>query len=234
MNVLTRSVRPLARGAAATHARALTAASAAVSPPYESYLHHPSHSVSSDPGRTLPPGYNAKIGHLETFVIPDKITGSEGDRALGRAMINVWRRDGILQVATSPRAQPVQNRAFDASRAFFRKPHYEKRACVDSQSYAGYIASGEEMTDGVADYSEIFTVVKDLPLTDPRVRAKWPCHGPCPWPDVAMKEPVEDYMKHLRIEGEKLLQLTEYGLGVPEGSLLQYTRDGWHHMRVLR
>lgn len=45
--------------------------------------------------------------------------------------------------------------------------------CVDSQSFAGYIASGEEITDNIRDYSEIFTVTKDLPDTDHRVKDRW-------------------------------------------------------------
>ena len=190
---------------------------------------------SSQWGKTMPPGHNATVGKLETFVTPDSITGSEGDRRLGRTMVDTWRKDGILQVTSMDiKGDRLQKNAFEASRQFFRKPHNEKAACIDSQSYAGYIASGEEITDGIADYSETFTVTKDLSLTDPRVRAKWPCHGPCPWPDIEMKEPIERYMEWLGIEGEKILRLIEYGLNVLEGSLTKYTRDGWHHNRVLR
>jgi isopenicillin N synthase-like dioxygenase len=191
-------------------------------------------SAATELGKTIPPGYQAKIGILETFALPDHVTGSEGDRNLGKTMIDAFRRDGILQIETNPEGQRIQKSAYEASRRFFRKPYNEKAVCVDSQSYAGYIASGEEITDGVADYSEIFTVTKDLPLSDPRVRAKWPCHGRCPWPDSEMKEPVENYISWLGLQGEKLLQLIEYGLAIPEGSLTKYTRDGWHHNRVLR
>lgn len=34
--------------------------------------------------------------------------------------------------------------------------------------------------------------------------------------------------------GETLLSLVEYGLEVPEGALTNLTKDGWHHLRVLR
>ncbi|CVK86342.1 related to ethylene-forming enzyme [Fusarium mangiferae] len=102
------------------------------------------------------------------------------------------------------------------------------------QTYSGYIASGEELTDGIADYSEIFTVTKDLELDEPRVVAKWPCHGRCPWPDYEMQNPMHRYMQSLGGVGETLLQLTELGLGVPQGSLTNYTEDGWHHLRILR
>ena len=187
-----------------------------------------------DLGRTMPPGYKAKVGLLRTFSLPETVTGSAGDRRMGKEMIKVWKHDGILQIATDPAGQKLQEEAFKASKQFFKKPHHEKAACIDSQSYAGYIASGEEITDGIADYSEIFTVTKDLPLEDHRVREKWPCHGRTPWPDVALKEPAEQYMKWLGSQGEKLLSLIELGLEVPEGTLTNLTRDGWHHNRILR
>ncbi|KAI6363305.1 hypothetical protein MCOR31_007895 [Pyricularia oryzae] len=185
-------------------------------------------------GQTMPPGYKARVGQLETFTLPESVRGSRGDREMGKALVDAWRRDGILQIAMNPKQQAMYDAAQAASKRFFAKPHEQKAACVDNQSYAGYIASGEEITDGIADYSEIFTVTKDLDLDEPRVKAKWPCHGPCPWPDAEMRDPMKKYMDYLGESGEKLLQLTEYGLGVPEGSLTQYTNDGWHHMQILR
>lgn len=182
----------------------------------------------------MPPGHKAKVGCLETFNLPESVTGTTGDRNMGKALINAFKRDGILQIAMEPHQRSIYKEAEQASKAFFAKPHNEKAACVDSQSYAGYIASGEEITNGIADYSEIFTVTKDLDLDEPRVLDKWPCHGPCPWPDAQMRNPMKTYMEYLGESGEKLLALIELGLEVPKGSLTQYTQDGWHHMRVLR
>ena len=81
---------------------------------------------------------------------------------------------------------------------FFSLSPDQKHACVDDQSFAGYIASGEEITDGIADYSEIFTVTKVLPQTDPRVQGKRPCHGPCPWPTSRMQETMQGYMDYMQ------------------------------------
>jgi len=182
----------------------------------------------------MPPGYVASVGNLQTFTLPQRVTGSVADQNMGNALVSAWQRDGILQIAMEPKQRQIYEAANNASRGFFRKPHAQKAACIDSQSYAGYIASGEEITDGIADYSEIFTVTKDLDLDEPRVRAKWPCHGRCPWPDTEMREPIRRYMDYLGQSGEKLLRLIELGLKVPEGSLTRLTRDGWHHLRILR
>lgn len=49
---------------------------------------------------TMPPGYKAKVGSLETFNVPDRVTGSAGDMAMGKALVAAWRRDGILQISS--------------------------------------------------------------------------------------------------------------------------------------
>ncbi|KAM5528342.1 hypothetical protein FOXYSP1_19611 [Fusarium oxysporum f. sp. phaseoli] len=159
------------------------------------------------------PGQAVTAGQLQTFNLPDKVSSNDENRRLGKALIEAWQTDGIFQISMTP----------------------EQRAqCKNSQTYSGYIASGEELTDGIADYSEIFTVTKDLDLDDPRVVSKWPCHGRCPWPDYEMQNPMQRYMQTLGGIGEALLQLTELGLNVPEGSLTNCTQDGWHHLRILR
>lgn len=182
----------------------------------------------------MPPGYNTKVGNLQTFTLPTKVTGTLADHCLGKEMITAFQRDGILQINMTPLQQQLYNAASKASKAFFRRPHSEKAACVDPDSYSGYIASGEEITAGIADYSEIFTVTKNLDHSDKRVQEKWPCHGPCPYPDQKMKSDINQYMGGLAGDAEKLLQLIELGLNVPEGSLTKYTDDGWHHLRMLR
>lgn len=131
--------------------------------------------------------------------------------------------------------QALLTECFQTSKDFFRQPAIEKALHVDDQSFAGYIASGEEITDGIADYSEIFTVTKDLPHSDPRVQQKWPCHGPTPWPNEKYKSQMSELMKLLGLSGEKLLKLAALGLGLKDpDALLKLTEDGWHHMRILR
>ncbi|KAG8411655.1 hypothetical protein J3458_015714 [Metarhizium acridum] len=182
----------------------------------------------------MPPGFSAAVGQLETFVLPERLSGSLSDRAMAKAMVRAWRRHGILQIAMSPSQQQIYAQANAASRDFFKAKPPQKQACVNDCSYAGYVASGEEITAGIADYSEIFTVTKDLHPKDPRVLEKWPCHGSCPWLDKRMKSPMLNYMADMGSSGDKVLRLIELGLDVPQGSLTKYTQDGWHHMRVLR
>jgi len=147
----------------------------------------------------------------------------------------IRRKDGILQIKMTPAQGDTLRRCFKASKEFFSLSAEEKAQHVDDQSFAGYIASGEELTDGIADYSEIFTVTKDLPVSNLRVQDKWPCHGPCPWPNESYKDMMNHLMAILGDSGEKLLKLTALGLGLENpNALTQMTEDGWHHMRILR
>ncbi len=85
-------------------------------------------------------------------------------------------------MATDPAQDVVTLDAVAASQRFFALPAGTKARHVSDLTYSGYIASGEEVTAGEADYSEIFTVCKDVAADDPRVVARWPCHGPSPGP----------------------------------------------------
>ena len=183
----------------------------------------------------MPPNHSAKEGRLTTFALPHEVVGNQSDVALGQKMVETWRKDGIFQIVTTQAQGETLLDAFKASKDYFKRPHGEKAKHVDDQSFSGYIASGEELTDGIADYSEIFTITKDLPVTDPRVQNKWPCHGPCPWPDNNYATTMKKLMSHLGESGEKLLKLTALGLGLDDPhALTKLTADGWHHMRVLR
>lgn len=181
-----------------------------------------------------PPGFNASVANLETFQLPEKISGSASDWGLASALIDAWRRKGVVQFALSSAQLQAYKDANAASHEFFNQPFSEKSTCLNGTSYSGYTASGEEVTDGIADYSEIFTVYKDSISADAASKQKWPCHGPCPWPSKTMKNAMERYMDHQGKNGQKVISLIELGLGIPTGSLAKYTADGWHHLRVLR
>lgn len=183
----------------------------------------------------MPPYHKATCGHLRTFVLPETVSADKESTHLGKAMIQEWRKTGIFQIQMTSAQEAMLTECFKTSKNFFRRPAEEKAKHVDDQSFAGYIASGEEITDGIADYSEIFTVTKDLPQSDPRVQQRWPCHGPTPWPNEEYKSRMDELMKLLGDSGEKLLKLVGLGLGLEDpDALLDLTDDGWHHMRILR
>ncbi len=235
--LLNNSPKPITTITRSNMATAAAATAAPTAPQLP--IPHPPTTTTTPTGQ-MPPGFHATTAHnLPIFTLPQDhpstLTATPSNLALGRALIAAWRRDGIIHLATSPAQHHLWETAHAASRAFFARPYAEKAACVDPSSYAGYIASGEEVTAGVADYSEVFTVTKEFAVGDGRVKAGWPCHGPTPWPeDGGMREAMTGFGEGLGLEGERLVRLAEMGLGVKEGALGRYTKEGWHHMRVLR
>lgn len=172
---------------------------------------------------------------LQTFHLPESVGETESDVRLGQELIEAWQRDGIFQVARTPEQEEITHAGAASSKRFFSRSLEYKSSHVSDLTYTGYIASGEEVTAGEADYSEIFTVTKDLPLTDSRVQGQWPCHGPAPWPDPRYQADMQAFMDMLGEIGEKLLKLVALGLELKDADALnRLTVDGWHHMRVLR
>ncbi|WP_103354041.1 isopenicillin N synthase family oxygenase [Amycolatopsis sp. CA-128772] len=171
---------------------------------------------------------------MRTFELPDSVGGRTVDRILGRQLVRTWEVDGIFQVAATAEQDRITREALAASRRFFARSLPEKVKFVSDLTYSGYIASGEEVTAGEADFSEIFTVCPDIPFGDPRVTGNWPCHGPVPWPDEGYRTAMTAHLREVGGIGERLLQLVALGLGVEIDRLTRLTREGWHHMRVLR
>jgi len=171
---------------------------------------------------------------LQTFHIPETVVGNQSDIDLGMALIQAWRKDGILQIATNAIQNKKAQTALAENQRFCSMPLEYKAKHISDLTYSGYIASYEEITANEKDGSEIFTVCKDLPLDDPRVKANWPCHGSAPWPDEEYAKAMKEHMAEAGLLGEKLLQLVALGLGRPIDTFTKLTQDGWHHMRVLR
>ncbi|MBW4490662.1 MAG: hypothetical protein KME12_23050 [Trichocoleus desertorum ATA4-8-CV12] len=172
---------------------------------------------------------------LQTFSLPESVTGTQADIEIARQMIQVWQSDGIFQIALNLTQDQTTKNAFETSQRFFRLPLKSKSQCISDLSYSGYIAVGEEVTAGEADHSEIFTICKDIPFHDVSVQTQWPCHGPVPWPDQNYQQGMKTYMDELGAIGEKMLRLVALGLELNDiNALTNLTKDGWHHMRVLR
>jgi isopenicillin N synthase-like dioxygenase len=170
---------------------------------------------------------------IETFELTD--IGGEGDARLGKALVRAWRNDGIVRVAMTPSHAQGVRRAHAASRRFFEQPQGVKGRSVSDLTYAGYVASGEQITAGAADCAELFTVCQDIAPDDPRARERWPCHGPVPWPDAEFRRSAAGLMDRLGELSDQLLRLAALGLDLDDPDVFaRLTWGGWHHMSVLR
>ncbi|WP_165984892.1 isopenicillin N synthase family oxygenase [Streptomyces sp. YIM 98790] len=175
---------------------------------------------------------------LQTFRVPDLVTGTGYDDRLGRAMIRAWKVDGVFRVAVPGPQRHALRQALAAGRRFFARPDSLKSRCVSDLTYSGHAPA--TTTVGFPDAApetvpESFTVCKDVPLQDARVLARWPCHGPVPWPDTEYRRAMKSCLPGLCSLGDRLLRLAALGLGLADMErLTALTFDGWHHARMLR
>lgn len=178
--------------------------------------------------------YGRKQGAFYTFTIPEVVFPSDDYKSLGRELIQAFRTDGLLQVAIDAEMEEISDLALLENRKFCNKPFVEKSKHLTPYSYSGYVGSGEEETGGTHDASEIFTVTPDIALEDSRVKEGWPCHGAAPWPNATYRDAMKNFMNNVTGKmGENLAKLIALGLGLEIEALTKYTKDGWHHMRVL-
>jgi len=171
---------------------------------------------------------------LQTFTLPEIVTGTPSDRALAQALVGAWRKDGILQLAKTPEQEAQTLRAFEANERFFLRPLEEKAQYVTDLSYSGYVVSGAEKKGDKQDFPEVFTVFPDIPADDLRVRRQIPGHGPVPWPSAEFRDAMTAYMDTCGAIGVKLLQLTALAMGLELDAFTRLAKNPWNHMRVLR
>ncbi|MER6914385.1 2-oxoglutarate and iron-dependent oxygenase domain-containing protein [Streptomyces sp. NPDC000594] len=172
---------------------------------------------------------------LSVLELPETVTGSAADRALGATLIDIWRTRGIIQLATRRAQRDLMAAALRESRRFFHQPLAHKQRHRNDLTYSGYTGSGETGPAHGRALPEAFAVCKDVPADDQRTLSRWPCHGPVPWPDPAYRTCVRALLAELESLGGRILALTALGLGLEDPlALTTLTDDGWHHMRLLR
>jgi 2-oxoglutarate dioxygenase / 2-oxoglutarate/L-arginine monooxygenase/decarboxylase len=171
---------------------------------------------------------------LRTFFIPSQVTDCTADRELAHMMIRTWRTDGAFQVFADEAVVNAQHRAFTASERFFRQPLDIRRRHVSELSFSGFVAEGDSCSGQHADATEAFVSCKDIALHDTRVLARWPGHGPVPWPDAEFRDSLQAFSVLLARLGDSLLKLTALGLGVPKRLFTAGTQDGFHTLRAHR
>jgi isopenicillin N synthase-like dioxygenase len=172
---------------------------------------------------------------LRSFRLSSSIDGTRVDVEMGKRMILAWRLDRRFRVELPVAQERRVAAAVAITRRFFAMGAGRKARCTSDLGYSGYVGRGERVVDGRTDDAERFTVCKDLPDSDPRVQAGWPCHGPVPWPDAAMAGPVAAAMADLGSVGARLLRLLSLGLELRDmDTLVRLTGDGWHHLTAVR
>jgi 2-oxoglutarate dioxygenase / 2-oxoglutarate/L-arginine monooxygenase/decarboxylase len=166
-------------------------------------------------------------------------TMSQPGQEIADEIVEGWCADGVFRLTGMEGALgPQMRRAFASSRRFFGQSAGRKSRCVSDLTYAGYVAPGEEaarVAEGEAEAGgrEAFTVCQDVSPDDPRVRERWPCHGPVPWPDAEFRRAMLALTDELCALADRLLLQVALGLGLDDPNVFaRLTWSGWHHLRT--
>jgi isopenicillin N synthase-like dioxygenase len=106
-----------------------------------------------------------------------------------------------------------------ASRRFFALPNEAKQAIAmehGGRAWRGWFPLEGELTSGVPDRKEGLYFGVDLPPQHPRVRARWPLHGPNLWPKEVpeLRPAVDAYMRTTIAAAHALMEGIALALGL--------------------
>lgn len=80
---------------------------------------------------TMQPYHKATPGQLQTFELPQEVTVNEENSNIRKALIEAWRKDGILQIRMTLEQSDTLRQCFKTSKEFFSLPAEEKATYVD-------------------------------------------------------------------------------------------------------
>jgi len=87
--------------------------------------------ATPDMAADIPPQHKVYIGQLATFELPSAVRTNEKCITLGKALIDTWRKDGILQIKMTPEQGNLFRQSYEVSKVFFKLPYAEKVKYVD-------------------------------------------------------------------------------------------------------
>lgn len=130
--------------------------------------------------------------------------------------------------------------AFRAARKFFEQGVEAKERQHIRHSFPhqrGYVPLYEENLDGglTQDLKESFDLGVDLAPDDPDVLAGKPFSAPNVWPagDAAFKAAISEYHRAMLDLGQRLVELTALGLGLPRDTFDEAMRKPVGNLRLL-
>jgi isopenicillin N synthase-like dioxygenase len=126
------------------------------------------------------------------------------------------------------------------AREFFDRPEREKDAVAmprGGTAWRGWFPLHGELTSGTPDHKEGYYFGRELPVDDPRVRARLPLHGPNLFPTVPadLRPALLAYLDALEDLGHRLTRAVAVALGLPAATLTdRWFRDPIVLLRLFR
>ncbi len=138
---------------------------------------------------------------------------------------------GFFSVVNHGVDPTVIDRLLEAAGEFFATDGSNKRSVAmhrGGTAWRGWFPLRGELTSGAPDHKEGFYFGRELPTTDPRVRAGLPLHGPNLFPaePARLRTIVLEYLDQLEALAQRLLRATSLALGLrPDALTRKWFRD---------
>ena len=175
-----------------------------------------------------------------TGAVPRIDLGADDEAVVAGRIDAACREVGFFTIVGHGVDGDLQRRLDAAARAFFARPEPEKAEVAMARAgraWRGWFPLHGELTSGVADHKEGLYFGRDLPASDPRVRAGTPLHGANLWPagPPELRPAVEAWMAAMEALGHRLVRLVGLGLGLgPDWFARHLTADPTVLFRIFR
>ncbi|KAF2152737.1 putative 2OG-Fe(II) oxygenase family oxidoreductase [Myriangium duriaei CBS 260.36] len=167
---------------------------------------------------------------------------SEASEAVVTSIRDACRKTGFFAIVGHGLSRSLQQGLIDGSTKFFSLDAKEKLK-LDAKSQIGrrgydVLASQSYHAENLPDLKEGFYVGHDVPIDDPKVKARRFFMGPNVWPAPAVlpeqdfRQPVEAYFEAIHNLALKVLAIIERSLPYGPGIFDEFTKG--HTVAVLR
>ena len=159
---------------------------------------------------------------------------------IARSVDDACREVGFFSVVGHGIDPMLATRLDTLAREFFARPEPEKAAVAmveGGTAWRGWFPLHGELTSGTPDHKEGYYFGRELPPTDPRVRAGIPLHGPNVWPvePSGLRAALLSYLDALEHLGRRLTAAISVALGgEPHTLAARWFRDPVILLRLFR
>lgn len=165
----------------------------------------------------MPSAADRQLPLIDVAPLLDPTASAAAIDAVAEAVDGACRRWGFFLLVGHGAPEGALERLDAAARRTFALPDAEKATiamAAGGRAWRGWFPEGDELTSGVADRKEGLYLGTDLPVTDPRVHAGTPMHGPNLYPASVpeLRPAVDQWMASMRQVGHALVRAVGTGL----------------------
>lgn len=152
--------------------------------------------------------------------------GPEGERAVGRQLLDSVQRIGFFYIANHGISEATIDRVMKVGEQFFHAPRDQKETVRVARYHRGFLPIGEATMSGAAhpDQKESFIWGWDVGPDDPDIGNSNQILAPNRWPEFLpeLKPVLDDYIVRVNDIGIRLLRAFAAGLDLPHDHFVRH------------